>query len=202
MKAKYDNKDLLNKLVEFYNAFGRIPKSRELTNENGMPNVATYRNRFGSLREAFVAANLPITGFRIRPKFYSDIELLYLLNRFEQANKRLPNYSDLNKTEGASSYPHVRTYEKRFGSFSNALLLAQVLKEIEQGKELDDFATRVKEFVAANKSVDISLSSYSDEIKLTFLEIEHLILTLDSVYECDICSSVLKKLKRKRKEYL
>ena len=72
----YDKQFLLDELNRYYEEHGRIPKARELNNRSGYPNWISYRKYFGSLYKALIAAGLPVTTFRFRPKFYTNKELI------------------------------------------------------------------------------------------------------------------------------
>lgn len=58
--------------------------------------------------------------FKSKIKNYTDEELLNELRRFEKEEGRIPTYDDFIVNVG---YPSSKTYQRRFGSWSNVLKL-------------------------------------------------------------------------------
>jgi len=202
MGKYYSTKFLLLELQRFYNEHARIPKSRELNNSNGYPNWISYRARFGSLKTALSQAGLPLDGFRIRPKRYESVELINLLLKYRDKYGRLPEYSDLNKRGNAVEYPHVRTYESRFGSYQNALRLAMSVESdaVHGDVTLETVVASVEKMhkestfkIVSNANVDIS------SLTLSLNEINHLLKGLENIY-CETCKNIRYKLLIRKKE--
>jgi len=195
---KYNKEVLKHMLQEFYKLHKRIPKSKEFFSGYGLASIATYKSNFGSIREALEYAGLPTGSFRNRPKSYNDMELLYLFIRLQTILGRDVTYSDLNGV--SEDFPHIRTYEKRFGSFANVKMLSDILSNIDDLDKLDEFAEYVRTFVEGTKKTKVKAVTYTDDTSLTYEEIDHIILALEEVYDCFICKSALNKLRTKRKE--
>ena len=201
MGYKYTKEYLINELKRFYDTHGRIPKSRELSNKNGYPNWISYRSYFGSLRNALKEAGLSLDTFRIRPKRYSNVTLIKLLLKFKKEFGRYPLFSDLNKRGNVIEYPHVRTYEFRFGSLNNAIIIA---KEVEYDDEhrTASIKTLAKEVIETNEFFKLGKFNLNKEtVKLTLNEINHIIVALKGIH-CDTCKNARTKLMNKKKELL
>ena len=202
MGKHYDREYLLYELKRFYKENDRIPKSRELNNSNGYPNWISYRTYFGSLRNALVEAGLPIDTFRIRPKKYSNMDLLNLLVKYKSEFGKYPTFSDLNKRGKVREYPHIRTYEYRFGTLPNAIELAESM--LNAGEHSDITFETIDALVESNRKMRISLSkdkpTIYDKLSLTLNEINHLIKALENIY-CGTCQRVKNKLIKISKEF-
>lgn len=194
MSRRYEKEFLISELKRFYSINKRIPKARELTNKNGFPNWISYRTHFGSLKNALTLAELPLGTFRIRPKRYSDLSLILLIGEFLTRFARYPSYSDLNKRGDFIEYPHVRTYESRFGGLKNAI---GIYKHILSLPKYDE--EQAKEIIKASKKhskltkFKVSCNPTEDNISLSLNDINHILISLEGIY-CDTCNNVKSKL--------
>lgn len=68
--TKISDRELLDKLVDFYTKYSRSPFVTDLTSEYDMPCASTYINRFGSIDTAIELAGLPLNNSKV-----SKIEL-------------------------------------------------------------------------------------------------------------------------------
>jgi len=135
--------ELLQELHHFYKEYGRIPKTREL--KGNWPNASTYRNRFGSLREAVIKAGLPFDDVVVRPYKYKDEELLQFINEAADILGRVPVYTDFWKKKPFHKFPHVKTFENRFGTFPKAVELS--------GVEERSFEERIEETIKRGERI-------------------------------------------------
>lgn len=113
-----DNDALIEIIKDLGRKLGRRPTVEDLENTAGYPCKAVFANRFGSWTEA-----LELAGYR--PKLHNhsrydiaDSVLLDLLREFAEELGHRPRRRDL---FGRNSYPSVRVYELRFGSWTEAL---------------------------------------------------------------------------------
>ena len=184
---------LLSELLRFYAEFSKIPTSRDLVSSNGYPSWSTYRNHFGSLGKALEKAELPVNTYRVRPKSYENKELVNYLLEYKEEFGSFPTYSDLNKKGIFVYYPHVRTYEKRFGSYDKAIQVAVEMS-------LTGDTTNINRVVKNNVRVEVPVRAQANqELTFTIEEIDHIIESLHQVY-CVVCQGIRNKLIKKRKE--
>ena len=116
---QWKDDELLLELHKFYKECGRVPRTRELKGE--YPNASTYRKRFGSVRNALLEAGLPVDNVVRRPYAYTDVELLDFIYEAAEKLGRIPVYTDFQKKKPFENFPHVKTFNNRFGSFQNAI---------------------------------------------------------------------------------
>lgn len=130
--------ELLGYLQQFYLENGRVPESRDFSNNSNFPNFHIYINYFGAWNTAIELAGLEKRKNRY-PLKYSDEELLEYLKKFYEENGRPPTARNFANN---LRYPGYNTYQKRFGSFEKAKRLvglntdSMVMKGIlETGKQ-------------------------------------------------------------------
>lgn len=115
---RYTKNILLKHLKIFEKEKGRPPKAGEFVNNPRFPSYRTYERFFGSWNNSLKEA-----GFDQRiggTELYTKDELLEYIFRFYTENGRPPVAADFCKH---SKYPSCGTYQKRFGSWDNALKL-------------------------------------------------------------------------------
>lgn len=113
----YTNEELLNFLVTFCEDNGRVPGQKDFMNNPEYPHYSVYHEVFGGWNNALKLAKLNIGK---REKIYTIEELLNFLTIFREKNGRVPVSNDFRANP---EYPHLSTYNRRFGGFSNALKL-------------------------------------------------------------------------------
>lgn len=117
IRREYTDEELLDYLELFYEKYGEVPMKRDFDNNLDYPGSNIYHKRFGSWNKALLLAGLHIRGK------YTDKELLDMLKRSYKENGKVPIQSDfVNNPE----YPSFAYYRNRFGSWNEALLLAEL----------------------------------------------------------------------------
>lgn len=116
-KKTYTDDELLTLINKFYQENGRVPTKEDFDYNPEYPCSTTYRIRFDSWTNALKKAGMDSYKKEII-KIYTDDELLNLLSDFYQENRRVPTAYEFANNPG---YPGVSTYQRRFGSWSNAL---------------------------------------------------------------------------------
>ena len=118
-KSATDNKYTSEELLDILRKTNTRTEAYFDTKDNGLPSVNTYINRFGSWVKAQELAGLIPTNIRGDIIYYTDEELLDILRNSD--TKTVMHFRD-NK-----DLPHSIIYERRFGSWNNALDLAGCL---------------------------------------------------------------------------
>lgn len=120
--AEKTDKQLIESLQKFYEINGKAPTQRECRNSNGLFGPNTYKDSFGGWNAALERAGL--TPNKIRSTQISDEQLLQDLRDFYNTTGRAPRHEDCNDIK--SSMKSHMVYKRRFGTFTEALLLAGV----------------------------------------------------------------------------
>ena len=116
MTRGYTDDELLDALRAFAaDEYDRPPTAIEANAREGFPSSQTFVEHFGSWNEAVAAA-----GLRPRNRRRSDEELLADLRSCAESGT-YPTTAAVHDREDMASPP---TYEKRFGSWSDALAAA------------------------------------------------------------------------------
>ena len=126
---KYTDEELLEILKR---VFEENPKANRDTFKvsNGLPNESVYRYRFGSFKNAKELVGIKCREYYgTKERLYSDEELLNLLKEFND-EIGFPTAREFDKRD---DLPHGKIYYERFGSFKNALELAEI--EIPENKQ-------------------------------------------------------------------
>lgn len=110
--------DLCDALADLADELDTIPNSADM-NEHGPYSAGTYNNRFGSWRDALVAAGLDPDA-RSHPP--TDESLCDAIQQLASELGRPPSTRDMNEV---GPY-HATTYYRRFGSWSAALEHADI----------------------------------------------------------------------------
>ena len=121
--AEKSNKELIDSLVAFYKNNNRAPTQKECRHCNGLFGPNTYKDAFGGWEEALEAAG--ISKNILRTNQASSEELLQSLKTFYLENNCAPRHEDCNSGQFSYLKSHM-VYTRRFGTFSNALLLAEI----------------------------------------------------------------------------
>lgn len=119
-RKKYSNNELLERLRKFEIEEGRPPKEEDFKNNPKYPGFNTYHKRFGSWNNALQMAELKLEK---RFEKYTDKELLEHLMKFEREEGRSPEAKDFVNNP---DYPGYSVYQLRFGSWNNALQMAEL----------------------------------------------------------------------------
>lgn len=120
----YTDDDLLDALRGFVAEHdGRPPTAPEANAREGFPSVTAFVHHFGSWNTALVEA-----GLEPRDRQRSDEELLADLREFTTGGK----YPSVPAVAAREDMAHPHTYQRRFGSWSEALDAAG-LPAFEQG---------------------------------------------------------------------
>jgi len=116
--------DLVADLQALADDLGRVPTSKEMR-DHGSHSTSTYIDRFGSWAEALEAAGLDPADRSSRHQQVSDDELLADLHRLRDELGQKPTATDVVE-EGNHG---IATYQRRFGSWSEALDAAGIETE-------------------------------------------------------------------------
>lgn len=119
----YTDKELLNFLKLFYQENNRIPTIKDFSNNSKYPGYSIYRDRFGSWNNSLILAELDQRAKCSNGAKYTDEDMLNFLKLFYQENNRIPVRRDF---ENNSKYPGFYSYYNHFGSWNNALRLAEM----------------------------------------------------------------------------
>lgn len=118
----YTDKELIDFLVDYYNKFNKVPRTRDFDN-NDYPDSETYRLRFGSWKNALIKAglyDLREDKYQFGQTEYSADELLSLLNNYIIKNNKIPVQDEFTSK---NNLPSISTYTRSFGSYENVLNL-------------------------------------------------------------------------------
>lgn len=138
--------DLINGLHEYYNKYGSVPTHRAFHNA-GYPGFAPFKRLFGSFKEGLKQAGL----LELREDAYqfcdtyTDDQLLDRLRVFMSKRDRIPVGNELKAVREINS----STYDRRFGSFYNALKLIGYDIDEQRNKDKADYKKKLlKEYNA------------------------------------------------------
>jgi len=110
--------ELLNEIEETHKELGRVPKQSDLKSNSGKFSVNVYRRVFGSWNNALREARLDVNA-----EYDLDNEkLLDEIHRLADELGETPRYDDMSSRGRYSS----TLYERRFGSWNNALREAEL----------------------------------------------------------------------------
>jgi len=168
------NEDALKLFKDYCDKHGR-PSQKDLTPENNLPSINFYRNRFGTMENI-----LAQIGFEIdeqTKKLYfsefkniSDEDLLQILKDYN-SNVGFPTQRTFISSNNLPSYT---LYSYRFGSFRNAIILANILipknreRWFDREKLTDEEMLRLLEYYNNKKLLNdnyLLTGSEIDEIK-------------------------------------
>lgn len=115
-RDKYTDQELLDYPRQFYEKYGRSPTIRDFDNNPDYPSSKTCQNRFGNWNDTLKFAGLCAN-------IYKDEDLLDDLKTFYYENGRPPTARDFDNNH---KYANYGTYQRRFGSWSDALKLVEL----------------------------------------------------------------------------
>ena len=130
---KLSDEEMLELLRKKAKQLGHAPTVDSLTGDLNMPNSRAYGKRFGSWRNALRVAGLKSKTYS--SKKLSDEEILELLRKKAEQLGHAPTADSLT---GDLNMPNPSVYEKRFGSWSNALRVAGLKSRYYSSKNLSD----------------------------------------------------------------
>jgi len=197
-----NKKELIQGLHTFFGKHGRAPKKVEFNKANGLLSYSTYYRNFGSLTKAIEEAELPQNNSNNHSKVLTDEVLISTLKRFYIENNRSPK-----SLECCASHKYLQaynTYINRFGSFKEALIIAEVeqtktrpkkysdtelLETLKNFYEKNNKAPQIKEFTKSNglRSLDTykkrfgSLTASLELANIPKNEIEKLISNIELI---------------------
>lgn len=116
MRQLYSDEELLMHVVELGNELGKVPSIKDMNKAEQRPSGALYLYRFGSWNAA-----LDKVGMKPRKHWYTDGELIVALQKLAERLGRAPRRIEINRAEDS---PILDTYERRFGSYEDALVKA------------------------------------------------------------------------------
>lgn len=122
-RAKYSREELIQQMRTKADELNRPPMQNEINADPKMASANTFKNEFGSITDAILAA-----GLKVRHKReYTDVELLEILKRkylemdFLRTGKR-PTNKDINAD---AEMPSTRAYDVHFGTTGKARELVE-----------------------------------------------------------------------------
>jgi AcrR family transcriptional regulator len=116
---RWDRETILDALRELGRELGRRPKHRDIAPKRpGLPGHRTIIAEFGSLTTALNAA-----GFEV-PRQWAREEAIAALHAWTSEHGRPPGYKDWSR--GSDSHPVTSVVEKLFGSWTEALIAADL----------------------------------------------------------------------------
>lgn len=113
-------KMLIERLQDKAKKLKRTPTKREVDEDKSMPSSTTYQNTFGSWNAALKAADLLVN---LDKSLYTEEAMLGLLVRLYRELGRTPMGKDIDESDSIFT---ARSYEKKFGKLSNALVKAGI----------------------------------------------------------------------------
>jgi hypothetical protein len=116
-RKKYTEEQLLEYLRVSYREIGRIHENNDFTNNDKYPCYSIYRRYFGSWNRS-----IELRGLKREPNYeYTNDQLLEYLRKFYRETGTTPEARNFNNNP---KYPGYSVYQKRFGSWNNAIILA------------------------------------------------------------------------------
>lgn len=118
---KYTDKYLISLIKEYYNKHNKLPRQKDITSVSR----STYNLRFGSWSKVISLAGLDGTPSKQKDTDYTDQELIDRLWDYYYTYDKVPTTRELKKNK---QYPNPQTYSNHFGSYKNALVIANLYK--------------------------------------------------------------------------
>jgi len=141
MGNKYTNEELIELYKKFALKLGRTPLQKDINEERKtdktLPSSPVLSRRFGGL------TNLNnLCGLEMHYKYYTDEEMLVLLYDFYLIH----GFPTKKMISMDNSMPHAEVYCKRFGSFKDAIIKANIpIPKHKEGRLNDNFCELTKE---------------------------------------------------------
>ena len=124
-ETKYTDEEMLQLYLDLTKKLGKIPTSKDLNNSiNNIPNYKTYMRRFDTIKNVLKLLNIDLMKIKneISPRFHkTNEELIEELKLLGKELNRIPIKEDLKHYSYLST---DSTYWERFGSWTEALILA------------------------------------------------------------------------------
>ena len=114
-------KDLAEAVRELGRRVGRVPKAGDLSRFEDLPPFTAFQTRFGTWREALLAAGYEPGELKYPVARLSDDQLLAALRELERRLGRTPDRGVAAYVDG---FPSPSLYRQRFGGWNAALLAA------------------------------------------------------------------------------
>lgn len=117
--TRYSDEELLCYLQEYFYMYNTYPSEVDFKNNKNLPTKATYVNRFGSIKNALIIAD--VYEFienkeNIRGVIsYTKEDIIEIFSDFISTNRRFPNHKELRKSV-QHNLPNEVTILKHFGS--------------------------------------------------------------------------------------
>ena len=120
---RYSDEYLIKCYKEIVNYYNRQPSLTEIDeyvkDKKNFPSARTFASRFNGIDNLHKLCGFEIDENRLS---YQKEFLINELKRFYKENGRVPTSNEFDKAN--TGYPSRKTYNKYFGSFNNALILA------------------------------------------------------------------------------
>ena len=123
---------LIQKLRDYIEKTGRLPRANEVHKIKDLPSVKAYKRAFGSWNKAIITA-----GYEPNYKRYTEKELIEILQKTYTESGNTPTTLTFRENP---KLPSANVYEKRFGTWTNALERAGIPLNVIT-HELDDILT-------------------------------------------------------------
>lgn len=118
----YSDEELISILRSFVEELGHLPTQAEFSEHKELPSWFTYFARFGGIKNAFAAAGYDFA----RCRNLNEECMIEALQALSKRLGRMPIARDLGHKNGV---PCRKSFERIFGSWSNALKAAGLVKE-------------------------------------------------------------------------
>lgn len=116
---KFDSREeMLQAIKQKAQELGKTPGRRDLAADPAMPSIQQIKLEFGSLNEAIIAAGLSLNKYVVD---LSDEAMLKLMHDKGITLGRAPTMAEV---DDDPNMPNASSYEKRFGSYNNAVIKA------------------------------------------------------------------------------
>lgn len=110
---KYTDKELIDYLIYFYHENNKVPTQRDMTEKSGYVSGLTYRNRFGSFKNALILAGLydlilDKRNFdRVKTTEEDKPEIIRTVQDFVKENRRFIEGKDIDNHQSLPSYSTI-----------------------------------------------------------------------------------------------
>lgn len=178
----YTDEELLDELRSFADELGRPPRWVEIQERSDI-GVSTFSRRFSSFNDALRAAGLSVTKPHEQAPQHSREELLEYIRELTAEQLKPPSTAEMNDAEGL---PNANTYQRRFGSWTQAKRLAirgDRDPDADSDEDSDDFASAEprdpatvplgSDLAAAREDLGLSQADLADAVGVSPAAIAH-----------------------------
>ncbi|WP_139785602.1 homing endonuclease associated repeat-containing protein [Cytobacillus gottheilii] len=143
--------ELIKVLQEYYIKYDKVPSVDEINNDSNLPSQSPFISKFGSYKNALKAAGLYELKKDNKRKHgdYSDEALLEKLRIFISSKERIPYNNEVR----IGMSPSLSVYERRFGSYYNALKMIGydigIQKQADTDRKRKSMLEKYKELAAS-----------------------------------------------------